>query len=369
MLVAPYLYGFANQQLLSVNKVHLTLEMLNSTSNMDINYSDSQKMLKVALIGCGKIGSRHLQSLIKINIETEIYLVDPNRESINVSLNLIENDLKENQRITIKICSEIDEIPTGIDFAIIASDSKPRFNILRNLLKKRTPKYLILEKLLFTKEDEFSEALKLIKQADVEVWVNQWMSAEPSFRELCGYFKSSEVKELFVKGDNWGLCCNSVHYLELFDYLCQRNELNIQEYDFEKVFFSKRQGYLELNGMIEINSADGSKLTLISNDAGILEGEKIVISIETNETKAECIFRMESLVCKIETKGKIVNKKYDLILQSDFTHRIIEEILKNGSCNLPSFERAVYHHNLFYPLFGSFFKSKGINLSEGIPIT
>jgi|TARA_B100001059_G_C17787665_1_gene558134 hypothetical protein len=326
-------------------------------------------MLKIALIGCGKIGSRHLQSLVKMNIETKIYLVDTNRESINISLNLIENDLKENQRITIKICSEIDEISIGIDFAIIASDSKPRFNILRNLLKKRTPKFLILEKLLFTKKEEFSEALKLIKQADVKVWVNQWMSAEPSFRDLCSYFKSSGVKKLSVKGDNWGLCCNSVHYLELFDYLCKKEDLYIQEYDFEKVFFSKRQGYLELNGMIEINSVDGSKLTLISNDAGILEGEEIIISIEANETKAECIFRMESLVCKIERKGKIINKNYDLILQSDFTHRIIEEILKKGSCNLPSFERSVYHHNLFYPTFGKFFKSKGINLSKGILVT
>ena len=117
-------------------------------------------MLKVALIGCGKIGSRHLQSLIKINIETEIYIVDTIRESINISLNLVENDLKENQKITLKVCSEIDEIPTGVDFAIIASDSKPRFNILKNLLKKRTPKFLILEKLLFTKKEEFSEALK-----------------------------------------------------------------------------------------------------------------------------------------------------------------------------------------------------------------
>ncbi len=326
-------------------------------------------MLKIALIGCGKIGSRHLQSLIKIKIETEIYLVDPKKESINVSLNFIEKDLKENQKITIKTCSDIDEIPTGIDFAIIATDSKPRFNIVKKLLVKRTPKHLILEKLLFTKKDEFSEALKLIKQANIDVWVNQWMSAEPSFRDLCSYFKNSEVKELSVKGDNWGLCCNSVHYLELFDFLCQKNDLEIQEYEFEKVFFSKRQGYLELNGRIEINSADGSKLKLISNDAGILEGEEIIISIETMHTKAECIFRMESLTCKIEKKGKIIIKEYDLILQSDFTHRIIEEILKKGSCNLPSYERAMYHHNLFYPLFGNFFKEKGIDISEGIPIT
>ncbi len=326
-------------------------------------------MLSIALIGCGKIGSRHLQSLMKLNFEAEIYVVDPNRGSIKVSLNLIENDLKENQRITIKVCSRVEEILSGIDFAIIATDSKQRFNVLRYLLKNRTPKYLILEKLLFTKEDEFSEALELIQQVDIKVWVNEWMSAEPSFRDLCSYFKPSEVIELSVSGDNWGLCCNSVHYLELFDFLCQRSDLNIQEYEFEKVFFSKRQGYLEINGRIDIDSINGSKLTLISNDADVLEGEEVIISIKTTNTQAECIFRMDSLDFKLETNGKKINQRNNLILQSNFTHRLIEEILKDGSCNLPSFERAVYHHNLFYPSFKNFFEEKGIDLSEGIPIT
>ena len=48
---------------------------------------------RIALIGCGKLGSRHLQSLIKLNYRTNIYLVDPKNESINVSLNLIENEV------------------------------------------------------------------------------------------------------------------------------------------------------------------------------------------------------------------------------------------------------------------------------------
>ncbi len=326
-------------------------------------------MLRIALIGCGKIGSRHLQSLIKLNIETEIYLVDPKKESINVSLNYVENDLNDNKNINIKACSVVEEIPDGIDFAIISTDSKPRFNILENLIKKRLPKYLILEKLLFTKDKEFSEALELVQQADIKVWVNQWMSAEPAFRDLCSYFNTSDVINLSVKGDNWGLCCNSVHYLELFDFLCDKSELNIQEYDFEKVFFSKRQGYLEINGRIDINSKNGSKLTLICNDAGILEGEEISITIKGTDTKAECAFRMDSLNCKIETNNKKIKKKYNLILQSDFTHRIVEEILDTGTCNLPSFERAVYHHNLFYPVFREFFVNKGVALNEGIPIT
>ena len=326
-------------------------------------------MINVALIGCGKIGSRHLQSLIKLNYRTNIYLVDPKNESINVSLNLIENELNQNSEISVKSCFEIDEIPEGIDLAIIASDSKPRFEIFKNLLERRAPKYLILEKLLFSKEEEFSEALKLNENEDIKIWVNQWMSAEPSFRNLCSYFKTNEKIEVSIHGDNWGLCCNSVHYLELFDFLCQKKELNIQKYEFEKVFFSKRKGYLELNGKIEIVSSNGSKLLLESNDAGKLEGEEIIILIKSSNTKAKCIFKMDSLECDLEINGLKIQKKYDLFLQSDFTHRIIEEIIEKNSCKLPTLDRAIYHHNLFYPLFKNFFQEKGVDLSEGIPIT
>ena len=326
-------------------------------------------MLRIALIGCGKIGSRHLQSLIKLKSETKIFIVDPNKTSLNVSLSLIENDLKKTQKKYIEICSSINEIKEPIDFAIIASDSKPRFKILKTLLKKHKPKYLILEKLLFTKDEEFSEALNLVKKAKINAWVNQWMSAEPSFRDLCNHFKFSDVKDITVKGDNWGLCCNSVHYLEMFDFLCNRNELKVKKYEFEKVFFSKRQGYLEISGKIEIESENGSKLKLASNDAGILEGEEILISIKTNNVKAECIFTMDTLIVEVEKNGEKINKKYNLILQSDYTHRIIEEIIKSGSCNLPCLERAIYHHKLFYPLFRDLFSEKRVDLSEGLPIT
>ena len=326
-------------------------------------------MINIALIGCGKIGSRHLQSLIKLNYKTNIYLVDPKSESINVSLNLIENELEQNSKISVKSCSKLDEIPSGVDFAIIASDSKPRFEIFESLMKTKAPKYLILEKLLFSKEEEFSEALKLYKKEDVKIWVNQWMSAEPSFRDLCSFFNQDERIEISISGDNWGLCCNSVHYLELFDFLCNKRDLKIQKYDFEKVIFSKRKGYLELNGKIIVSSSNGSKLSLTSNDAGKLEGEEILILITTPNAKAKCVFKMDSLDCKLEVNDKKINRKYDLFLQSNFTHRIIEEILETDSCKLPYLDRAIYHHELFYPLFSNFFMEKGIDLSEGIPIT
>ena len=78
---------------------------------------------------------------------------------------------------------------------------------------------------------------------------------------------------------------------------------------------------------------------------------------------------MDSLECDLEINGQKIHKKYDLFLQSNFTHRIIEEIIEKNSCKLPTLDRAIYHHNLFYPLFKNFFQEKGVDLSEGIPIT
>ena len=42
---------------------------------------------------------------------------------------------------------------------------------------------------------------------------------------------------------------------------------------------------------------------------------------------------MDSLDCKLEVNDKKINRKYDLILQSNFTHRIIEEILEEPELN------------------------------------
>ena len=42
-------------------------------------------MNNVLIIGCGEIGSRHLQGLSKSNIDIKITICDPNENSIAIS--------------------------------------------------------------------------------------------------------------------------------------------------------------------------------------------------------------------------------------------------------------------------------------------
>ncbi len=42
-------------------------------------------MYKIALIGAGQLGSRHLQALAKINLEISIEVVEPNTQASEVA--------------------------------------------------------------------------------------------------------------------------------------------------------------------------------------------------------------------------------------------------------------------------------------------
>ena len=49
---------------------------------------------KILLIGCGEIGSRHLQALAKIEFPVKIWIVDPNLNSLKVGKKRFNEMLK-----------------------------------------------------------------------------------------------------------------------------------------------------------------------------------------------------------------------------------------------------------------------------------
>jgi len=51
---------------------------------------------KVILIGCGNIGSRHLQALVKLPYEIDIQIVDPNENSQKLAKSRLNETEKNN---------------------------------------------------------------------------------------------------------------------------------------------------------------------------------------------------------------------------------------------------------------------------------
>ena len=69
-----------------------------------------------------------------------------------------------------------------------------------------------------------------------------------------------------ISGRNWGLCCNSVHYIDLFKSFIRDKEIFITKNKLRnEIFESKRNGYFELYGNFSLSNIKGDKLTISCN--------------------------------------------------------------------------------------------------------
>ena len=66
------------------------------------------------------------------------------------------------------------------------------------------------------------------------------------------------------EGQNWGLCCNTIHFIDLLFFFSHKKILNVESYPFleKKIYKSKRKNFYELKGKINYECNNGNKLTI-----------------------------------------------------------------------------------------------------------
>ena len=223
-------------------------------------------MNKILIVGCGGIGSRHLQSLSNTNTEIEIYAIDNNEESLNNAKSIFESMPINDLIHCVKYYDSINEINFDIDLAIIATNSDVRKSIVKEILSKVIVKYLILEKVVFQSAKCFKEVIKIIKNNNTLAWVNCTNRVLPCYMSMKDRIFKNGNLYMLVDGGDWGISGNSIHYLDVFNYLTEDiiNIFNIDGLD-AKTFASKRSGFIDFNGQIFVQTLGGDKLVLNNN--------------------------------------------------------------------------------------------------------
>lgn len=328
-------------------------------------------MLHIAIIGCGQIGSRHLQALSEIKNGATIYLVDTSAQSIKTAKERFEEVINHNESIKFEIkVSEINQIIDEIDVAIIATSSLIRASVTKKLLSYVTVKNIIFEKFLFQNRFEYANISALLKEKKVKAWVNQWMSSSIPFIEMAEWF-GNDLKEVHVEGKNWGLACNSVHFVEYFDVITGKGKLTVKENKLDnKIIESKRPGYFELTGSLSIESETGAELHLECVHEKKLGNNKLInIRMKGKGRHLEASLLNNILKCDYHddlSGGSF--KEYATPMQSERTGSIIESIYSNNNCTLPTYEQSVKQHLVLFDCFEGIFK-KQFKLNGSCPIT
>lgn len=318
-------------------------------------------MKTVCIIGAGQLGSRHLQGVHKSSHPLDIWVVDPSTESLKIAEERYNQVISDNEK-SIHYVTSLDEVPYDIDITIIATSSKPRYKIVRDLLLNHETKSLILEKFLFPTLNEYDLVASLIEERNIKVYVNCPRRMYESYKYVESILGKDYPIVMRVEGESWGLCCNAIHFIDIFMKLCGEMEYQIDvENLIPSVKESKRKGYIEFNGEIKITTNRGDRLFLNSSDTGIPKDLETRIINNNNR-----IFINEVTGnVKINDKELIFTPPY----QSDLTGKCVDSLYNGQPLSLTEYEESKIYHKIFLSKMLSFYNKLTNENTTTLPIT
>ncbi|AJI46573.1 Gfo/Idh/MocA family oxidoreductase [Francisella philomiragia] len=323
-------------------------------------------MKKIAIIGAGQLGSRHLQGVVSSSHNYDIQIVDLNNESLKVAEERYLQVKPKSSLSVLSTYSSIDELSDEIDTVIIATNSNVRFKVLKELLEKKSIKNLVIEKVLFQNLEEYDQAEELILKHGVKAWVNHPRRMYPFYKKLKKELQNKELSFTYV-GGNWGLGCNGLHFLDCFSYLSSSECTNIYSNLLdEEVYDSKRSNFKEFSGAIT-GKLNGSKFyisCLPETSAGFMTISGENISVQIDEVAGWC--RIKKMV---DNKWLIEECNEKIVYtQSELTTLLLDDIEKD-KCNLPGYEESMRLHKQFLKVFLDHLNSQSDTYVKCCPIT
>ena len=138
---------------------------------------------------------------------------------------------------------------------------------------------------------------------------------------------------MHVYGNDWGLACNGIHFLDLFTWLNGVDQISFNTNRLDHmVYESKREGFVEFYGNME-GIAKGAQVQLTCLDHSgkeiliILKTSKITVTI--NEKRGWAVFTGNRSGVKSHFQD------FEMPKISEIMKLIVGDILNNKSCRLP----------------------------------
>jgi predicted dehydrogenase len=304
-------------------------------------------MKKVLIIGAGQLGSRHLQGVLKSEIDFEVYVVDPNLSSLEIAKSRA-SEISHSKHITFS--ESIENIPSKIEVVIVATNANVREQVITKLLNTIEVQFLILEKVLFQDLEAYDTIEQLIQIKNIKTWVNHPRRMFEHYQEIKKQIQenSLQITNILATGNNWGLGCNGLHLLDLCAYLS--NELKIETINTnqidKRILASKRDGFIEFTGSLNVYFENKTYAEIISNDN---ENSSLTIFIATQKDK--WLIREGNPISVIHLKDEntapIEISEYKPQFQSELSALLVQDLLTLGTCKLPTYKEAYELHKPF----------------------
>lgn len=299
-------------------------------------------MYKIAIVGAGQLGSRHLQGLAKSTIDISIEVVEPFESSRKIAQQRYEEIANNSFVKKIDFLDNIEKLSEKLDLVIVATSANVRMQVVLELLDSKNVENLVLEKVLFQTINEYTQMERLLKETDTNCWVNHPRRMFPVYKELKEKLKSATQVSYNFQGGDWGLGCNGLHFIDHLAYLTDSTSLTLNNRGLDdKIYDSKREGFIEFNGLLA-GKIDNHLFSLYSNrevTANVFTIVSDVLIAYIDESRGEIKLATQESNWEFELqKEKIV------YFQSELSNILIEDVFIKNRCYLPTYKEAMNLH-------------------------
>lgn len=325
---------------------------------------------RVLIVGCGQLGSRHLQAVAALPQVREVEVVDPRPEALDLGRQRLSEAPGRRPEIRLRWLSSIEEASAGGDLCIVATQAQGRCRRVEEVQEALGYRRFLLEKLVGRSVEEVEELSRLLRGRSCAGWVNLKTRAYPFHRRVKERLNRSEPILFGVTGGNHGLANNGIHAADLFAFYDGSDQIDPAGSWIDPVLHpSKRgEGVFDLSGTLAGVTARGSRFTLsYAGDHALSEQ----ISITTAGYRCLVDHLARWAVESDAGSGwawRPVPFEGDLTV-SRMTREFVSEILEQGRCGLPTLEEAGVSHRFILGILRPHFARLMEREVEACPVT
>ena len=193
-----------------------------------------------------------------------------------------------------------------------------------------------MEKVLAQSNAQLNQILTALNNENV--WVNTPRRITSLYQRLKNSLNKRGPISFLVNDPKFALACNCIHFIDAVSYLTGSRGIDVSIKSESGWLSSKRHGYLEFKGTVEVFYEDSSSLK-IDNNNGVKTSIKCLL-----EKDEYTIFESEGIY-----KNGIEICKGRLEYQSELTAYLLTSIIENNTNKfLPTLQESVAQHKLFF---------------------
>ena len=312
----------------------------------------------VLIAGAGQLGSRYLQGLAASEEALDILVFDVSAESLSRAekrWNKVES--RTNHRVT--YVTGLGALPRTLHLAIVATTADVRADLVERIAAGSHVRYWILEKVLGQNREDLYRIERVLRSGS-EAWVNTPRHQWELYRTLRGQYSDSPAMEATFENFS-GLVCNAIHFV---DFVCRWSGTQLVEVDTTGLhaewYESKRPGFYEVDGRLEMRFSDGSRLSLASQRDNLAYSASL--RMKGQEWKIDEANGIASTADGRKIEGRTG-------FQSQLTAPTVSAILAGVPCGLPTLTESIQQHEVFLDTLIAHWNTRMPNKVDRLPIT